>query len=90
MLDECCVCLGVGTKPNWVADRHVTYENGRNSCQLVRVIRMPKPATSATQLFAYQWGNQMPTLFQSFFSHFSLVIAHTQEDPRDDPKARWN
>jgi hypothetical protein len=33
---------------------------------------------------------QALTLFQSFFSHFSLVIAHTQEDPKDVPKARWN
>jgi hypothetical protein len=33
---------------------------------------------------------QAQTLFQSFFSNFALVIAHTQEDPRDAPKARWN
>jgi hypothetical protein len=29
-------------------------------------------------------------LFQTFFPDFSLVIAHTHQDPKDAPKAEWN
>jgi hypothetical protein len=47
------------------------------------------PIGEADNIRAFVRG-QTETYFRAFFRNFALVIMHTNEDPKDAPKANWN